>query len=176
MLYSVGSASVNDRLWYPQLDMFECIRRFSMLINSYETPAGIDRLYIVEFYLANPTLIHLSSMKREVRAKFNRFKIAHPRKQFLSYPAPAHLFRKVSSIQHEALRAMSGKGILDIKQFQRGLAKFSESGKFLFNSKLVSSFSENEKMIAQFLTQDFSSSANEDLEELQKRTGLRRLI
>ena len=67
-------------------------------------------------------------MRQETRRAFVRLRIAQPQGSFLTYPAPALLFRKMEPIQKEALRAMGGKGLLSIKAQQRGVAELTESG------------------------------------------------
>ena len=124
----MGCTIVNDRLWYPQLDVYDCVRRFGALILAYGEAPGIERLCIADFYLANPPLLHWSKMKRETRRRFVALQIPRPQSTFLAYPAPALLFGKMEPIQKEALRAMSGKGLLSINELQRGVARLTEAG------------------------------------------------
>ena len=59
------------RLWYPQLDVYDAIRRIVCLLNTWdmEHPPTPERMFIVDFYLANPPLLHKTNMSADTRAK-----------------------------------------------------------------------------------------------------------
>ena len=167
---------MNDRLWYPQLDVYDCVRRFGALICAYAEAPGIERLCIADFYLANPPLLHWSSMSLETRRRFAALQIPRPKSTFLAFPAPALLFGKMEPIQTEALRAMGGKGLLSIKELQRGVAKFTEAGEVRFAAALAETVADGERELVRFLTDDFAGPSELGSQELRKSTGLRRAV
>ena len=116
------------RLWYPQLDVYDTVRRMLGLLNAWSgdtlTP---ERLYISDFYLANPELLHRTHMLNEVRRDFQELAIPKPDKAFLSYPSPQMLFAKMEPVQKEALRTLVGKGFIALTSGERRLIGFLTS-------------------------------------------------
>ena len=165
---------MNVRLWNPQLDFYDCVRRLGVLIASYSEPPGVERLCIADFYLANPPLLHRSTMKRDVRNEFNALRIRRPEKAFLTYPSPALLFRKMEPVQNEALRAMSGKGLVSIDGLQRGLAVLTAAGDDMFQAQLVEALTTDEAPLIRFLTEKFAVDAEVGTRGLRHSSGLRR--
>ena len=176
MLHSVGCAKVNDRLWFPQLDVYDCVRRLGALVSVYAEAPGIERLSIADFYLANPPLLHWSTMRLETRRRFSGLQIPKPQKAFLAYPAPALLFAKMEPIQKEALRAMGGKGLLSIKELQRGVARFTEAGQAAFAAALTETVGDGERELVRFLAEDFAAASEVGSQGLRASTGLRRAV
>ena len=172
----MGCAKVNDRLWYPQLDVYDCVRRLAALIHEYAEAPGIERLCIADFYLANPPLLHWSTMRQETRRKFTALQIPKPQKSFLAYPPPALLFGKMEPIQKEALRAMGGKGLLSINELQRGVARFTDAGKIACVAALTTMVGEIEGKLVRFLTHDFAAKSEVGSRGLRASTGLRRAV
>ncbi|MCY3884202.1 MAG: hypothetical protein OXG24_04720 [Gammaproteobacteria bacterium] len=167
---------MNDRLWFPQLDVYDCIRRIGALIFAYSEPPGIERLYIADFYLANPPLLHSSTMRQETRRKFVALKIPRPKATFLTYPAPVLLFSKMESVQREALRAMGGKGLLSVSELQRGIASFSEAGQNAFASVMTEMVGDVERKLVRFLVDEFATASENAPYGLRSNTGLRRVV
>ena len=166
---------MNGRLWYPQLDVYDCVRRLGALLIAFVAPPGVERLYIVDFYLANPPLLHRSKMTQDTRRAFAALKIPRPEKTFLTYPAAPLLFNKMEPIQKEALRAMAGKGLLSIKELQRGVAELTERGQTAFRTAPIAGLVAGEMDLIRFLTGDFAANAEAGTLELRKSTGLRRV-
>lgn len=166
---------MNGRLWYPQLDVYACIRRLGGLLLAFDPGPGIERLYIVDFFFANPPLLHRCTMSRETRRAFSQLGIVRPDKSFLQYPAAPLLFNKMEPIQKEALRAMAGKGVVSMDLLQTGIAVLSSLGKEIFRSGDIGSFTEDEKSLIGFLTGDFVAEGDHGTMMLKRSTGLRRL-
>ena len=165
---------MSSRLWYPQLDVYDCVRRLGALLEAYSAPPGLERLYIADFYLANAPLLHRSQMTQDTRRAFRGLNIPRPEKTFLTYPAPPLLFKKMEPIQKEAMRAMTGKGLLSIEQLQRGFGKLTQAGEATIKTILVDGLSNGEVDLIRFLTMDFASSEEAGALELRRSTGLRR--
>ena len=167
---------MNGRLWYPQLDVFDCVRRLAALVDAYAKAPGVERLCITDFYLANPPLLHLSTMKQNTRRRFYGLQVPRPQRAFITYPAPALLFAKMESVQREALRAMAGKGLLSMAELQRGVADFTEFGRDAFAARLAAAVSNRERELVRFLAEEFAAESEPGSQGLRRRTGLRRAV
>ena len=163
-------------LWYPQLDVYDCVRRMGALLLAYCDAPGLERLYIADFYLANPPLLYRSQMTLVMRRTFGELRVPPPEKTFLTYPAPPLLFKTMEPIQKEATLAMTGKGLLSIEHFQRGIGKLTEHGLQAFGSTLVELLSKDEAELIAFLTRDFVTSGGVGIPELRQSTALRRSV
>ncbi|HJT42099.1 MAG TPA: ABC-three component system middle component 5 [Rhizomicrobium sp.] len=164
------------RLWYPQLDVYDAVRRMAALLVSWKgRPASKERLYIVDFFFANPPLLHRTHMPDEVRKAFNGLKIERPEKSFLSYPSGPILFQKMAEVQRQALQTLVGKGLLDLESLASGEVIPSESGRSLFSDRMIRLVSETEWPLLGFLSDKFASIGDEDILTLRRSTGLRRL-
>ena len=167
---------MNDRLWYPQLDVYDCVRRLGALLRAYAEPPGVERLCIADFYLANPPLLHWTHMRQDTRSSFNGLRIATPKKAFLSYPAPALLFSKMEAVQKGALRAMGGKGLVSFEELQRGTVSLTDSGREAFAGVGDALLGAGEPELLRFLAGEFAAVSEVGSAELRKGTGLRRSV
>lgn len=168
---------MKDRLWYPQLDVYDAVRRMSLLLYAWhkESP-GLERFFISDFYLANPPLLHRTNMPQEVRSEFAKLSVPRPEKTFLSFPAPPLLFHKMEPIQKQAIQALTGKGIVDPSTFQRGKICLSAFGKKFVDDKLSDQSTPLENKVVRFLTTKFVELAEGGIAEFRRRTGLRRVV
>lgn len=165
------------RLWYPQLDVYDAIRRMAGLLalwNSTELPSQ-ERLFIADFYLANPPLLHNTHMLNKVRQRFRELKIPRPRQEFVSYPSAPILFQKMDEVQRQAFRTLSGKGLINIDYLEQGKVRPSAGTTELFKGKFLALFSEKERKLAEFLVTDFTST-DKEIAAIRRSTGLRRLV
>ena len=165
---------MNGRLWYPQLDVYSCIRRLGGLLLSFEADPGIERLYIADFFFANPPLLHKCTMSRGTRKAFTALGVIRPERSFLQYPAAPLLFNRMEPVQKEALRAMAGKGVLSMDVLQTGTAELTELGCEVFKSEIIGRFTVNELSLIEFLTHDFAAEADDGTWSLRRNTGIRR--
>ena len=163
---------MSSRLWYPQLDAYDTVRRMLGLLVDWPNDAlTTERLYISDFYLANPTLLHKTNMPAEVRQEFRALHIERPEKAFLSYPSPQMLFAKMEPVQKESLRTLIGKGFVGLEalrvgRIERG-ASFVEIGDAL-------AFTGHERKLIGFLSTHFSRVGAGIPGDLRSATGLRR--
>ena len=165
---------MNGRVWYPQLDVYSCIRRLGGLLFSFERAPSVERLHIADFFLANPPLLHKCTMSQDARRAFSALKIVHPGKSFLQYPAAPLLFGKMEPIQREAVRAMAGKGVVSMDALKTGVVELSPLGNELFASTIAKYTAEEEALI-DFLTVHFAMPSDDGIAELRKRAGIRRV-
>jgi len=168
----MGPSQVNGRLWYPQLDVYDTIRRIGMLLCEFAEPPGLERLYISDFYLANPPLLHRTTMTQETRKQFSALRIPRPDKVFLAYPAPPLLFQKMSTVQKSAVSALAGKKLLLHRDLQRGTASLTNLGSEVLAQPKAT---EAERQLVEFLTAHFALKSEPGSESLRKSTGLRRI-
>lgn len=168
---------MRGRIWYPQLDVYDTVRRIGLLLSAWqESPPSIERLLIADFYLANPPLIHKTSMSEKVREYFRELRIPRPEKTFLSYPAAPILFHKMEPIQKKALQALLGKRVISSSDMRRGIAKLSDFGKAFIDESLATASTLAERELVVFLTTSFAVVGQDDIGELRRRTGLRRVV
>jgi hypothetical protein len=102
---------MSGRLWYPQLDIYDAVRRMAGLL-LFWNPAALpsqERLYIADFYFANPPLLHKTHMTSDVRKDFNSLGIPRPEKSFVNYPTAPLLFQKMEEVQKQGFRTLTGK-------------------------------------------------------------------
>lgn len=165
---------MNSRLWYPQLDVYDCVRRLAALTVAYSDPPGIKRLRIADFFLASPPLLHGTQMTRETRRSFASLGIPRPGKTFLTYPAAPLLFARMEQVQKEALRAMTGKGLVSINEFQRGVVALTEAGEGVFTREWAGGLPKSERELIRFLTRKFAVKDGPGAEALRSSAGLRR--
>jgi hypothetical protein len=162
------------RIWYPQLDVFDCIRRVSVLA-SLRPPklASLERLLIGDFFLANPPLLHQITMPNEVRKNFMELKVRRPEKAFLSYPAAPLLFHKMEPVQRRALNAMAAKKLLDGVKLDQRQVDLTDLGRSVLYERL--NYTDAERELANFIAIELIAIGEDNIEDLRRRTGLRRL-
>lgn len=165
------------RLWYPQLDAYDSIRRMCLLLGGLNNNISfsLERLYIVDFYFSTPSLIHGTHMPEEVREKFRSLKILRPEKSFISLPPAPQLFRKMEEVQREAIRNMMGKGVLERKAMDSRTVALSDVGKDLIHTNIVKLMSADEAPLLEFLVKDFTPIDLFDIAGFRRRSGLRRV-
>jgi hypothetical protein len=161
------------RLWYPQLDVYDTIRRIYLLLSHFENAPGVERLTIADFYLANPSLLHKTSMPMDTRAAFRHLGIEKPEKSFVKLPAPAILFHKMEPTQKQAIAELSGKDLISNSTLQKGKFELTPEGKKLFIDSTISTA--NELALCKFLTSTFLVNEEIGNKKLREQTGLRRI-
>jgi hypothetical protein len=166
---------MNYRQWYAQLDVFDTIRRYLALLGRWngESP-GRDRLFISDFYLVNPCLLHLTHMTAGVRRTFASLTIARPDKAFLKYPSPPILYGKMAGIQTQALHNLVGKGLFDVQLVDKDQYRLSSAGRNLATGMGDRLVLPGEESVLNFLTTEFAS-IGQGKAGLRAVTGLRRL-
>lgn len=165
---------MTTRLWYPQLDIFDTARRIIILLHHFKTPPGTERLYIADFFLANPPLLHRTTMPMDTRRIFSELRIPKPEKTFLSYPSAPLLFHKMEPIQKEALNALIGKGLISQESIAIGRVELTSRGRSILPEHEMCT--NEESKLSLFLTTHFAGLEEAGNNNLRSRTGLRRPI
>lgn len=164
------------RLWFPQLDVYDTIRRIACLLNGWSASSiGLERLYILDFFLANAPLLHRTYMPQNVRKEFTNLQIPKPDQTFVSYPSAPLLFHKMEGVQKEAIQTLIGKGLVDGDQIARGEVSASNIGAVLFAEQISKLITHTERPLLQFLTSQYGKIGEGDIEDLRKSSALRRV-
>lgn len=166
---------MNYRLWYAQLDVFDTIRRYLGILSRWNgEPPSRDRLFVSDFYFANPNLLHRTQMTATARRAFTSLRIPKPEQAFVNFPSPPVLYNKMAGIQNEALHNLTGRGLCDLQLVDRGHYWLSAEGRQLaadMGSRLVLP---REEGLLEFLTKEFSAVGT-GKGGLRAATGLRRV-
>ena len=165
---------MKSRIWYPQFDVYDTVRRICVILFEWRegTPA-LERLCIIDFYFANPPLLHNVKMNRNVKRSFLTLELPHPKSTFLSYPEAPILFSKMKPIQTTALNSLIGKGLIDADFIKMGSVKFTSRGEEFVERRFVPTLTESDRSIAPFLTKQFTELAYGDIGDVRKITKLR---
>ena len=168
---------MTGRLWFPQLDVYDAVRRLGGLLGLWQgkTLPSPERLFIMDFFLANAPLLHRTHMPQAVRNEFGTLGVPRPEKSFVSYPSAQILFQKMEEVQRQALRTLSGKGLIELPQLERGNVGPSEEGRTLFQEEFLLLFSDSDRQIGAFLVGLYAPETR-SLSEIRQSTGLRRLV
>lgn len=166
---------MKSRLWYPQLDTYDTIRRMSVILAKIDVrPLTRERLYICDFYLANPPLLHKTHMPRETRKSFMQLSVPHPDKSFLNYPPPPLLFSKMAGTQKQALQNFIGRELLQLSALKSGHIVLSDRGRSFVAAAREASVVPSEYRVCDFICREFAAIALNEPGGLYNATGLRR--
>ena len=168
--------AVRARLWYPQLDAYDALRRMGMLLASWRGPfLSRERLFILDFYLATPEFLHETSLPAADREAFRALQVPRPESSFVSLPSPPLLFQKMAEVQTVAFKTMLAKGLLNPAAAEAGNIEPSPRGRTLFTERLAELASDEEVRIVDFLAKHLSFVGTGEIAELRRRTGLKRV-
>jgi len=139
-------------------------------------PEGLfrERLYILDFFFANPPMLHNTSMKLDVRAKFRDLKVARPEKAFVTYPSARLLFHQMEPVQKDAVSALIGKGLAEPVGDDKRVLALSDDGNSVFEKSLTQNIDAAEWNLAKFLVGHFGASQSDGMRALRDSSGLRR--
>lgn len=163
------------RLWYAQLDVYDTLRRYLAILSRWtvDSPSR-DRLFVSDFYLANPSLLHLTQMTAEARRSFSSLRIPRPDQTFLKYPSPPLLYNKMAGVQGEALHNLIGRGLCDVSLANKDAYRLSAQGHRLITTIGKNLVLPSEEAILTFIANDFST-VGIGKGGLRAATGLRRM-
>ncbi|NEI50527.1 hypothetical protein GR217_22850 [Rhizobium leguminosarum] len=163
------------RQWYAQLDVFDTIRRYTALLSRWTTDApNRERLFVADFYLVNPPLLHKTQMTSAARKAFNSLGVPKPENTFVQLPSPTLLYNKMAGIQSEALHNLIGRGLCEVDAADKGIYRLSGEG-IKFSVGLAQSLVlPREEGVLRFLTNEFST-VGIGKGGLRAATGLRRI-
>jgi hypothetical protein len=164
------------RLWCPQLDPYDTIRRMSLILRQMDgTPVSREKLYICDFFVANPALLHKTYMTSEVRKKFYKLEIKKPEASFINYPPAPILFAKMAGTQRIALQNLIGRNLLSLDSVRSDVILLSQEGRNFAARIFLGLSNEIEPRLLRFICTDFASVAADQPGGLRAATGLRRI-
>lgn len=164
------------RLWYPQLDVYDAIRRIALLLTKTEKNSlPLERLYICDFYFSNPALLHSVNMTQGTRSKFYELEIRHPSKEFISLPSAPILYQRMEEIQKSAIRTLAGKDLIDQSGIANSVVTLTQIGVEL-GLRFSEQIQQKDRRLLSFLTSLFAKMDEGNIKMLRRRTGLRRTV
>ena len=165
---------MTGRLWYAQLDIYDCVRRMTCLMSL--KPEGLfrERLYILDFFFANPPMLHNTKMKLVVRSLFRDLKIPRPDKSFVTYPSAKLLFHQMEHVQKDAINALLGKGLAEYVGDDKRTLALSSEGRSVFDDAIYDKISVSEWILAEFLVRQYGPAGDDGMKGLRDSSGLRR--
>ena len=168
---------MTGRLWFPQLDVYDAVRRLGGLLGLWQgkTLPSPERLFIMDFFLANAPLLHTTYMPEKVRRAFRELGVPRPEKSFVSYPSRQILFQKMDEVQRQAFRTLSGKGLIELPALGKGGVAPSEEGRAVFQQEFFNLFSDDERQLGAFLVGRYAPESR-TISDIRQSTGLRRLV
>lgn len=168
---------MTGRLWFPQLDVYDAVRRIGGLLGMMplDRPMSPERLFIIDFYMASPPLLHRTHMTQDARKLFSALKIPRPERAYTTFPSSQLLFHKMEEVQRQGLHALSSRGLLDLAKFAEGSVMPSTEGRTIMMEKMLALFSDAELSIGTFLLANFASHERA-ISELRQSSGLRRVV
>lgn len=162
------------RLWYSQLDMYDCARRLCSILHCSGEALHLERLYILDFYFATPALIGRTQMRSEVRREFRSLEIEKPEKGFLTLPAERLLFHQMEPIQRQAKQSLIGKALVQESKPDCRSIELSSEGRNLYEESFGPITPPEEARLLKFLVDSFGGPNCIGLQQLREGTGLRR--
>jgi hypothetical protein len=163
------------RLWYSQLDVYDAMRRLCLLLSELKDNSLVpEKLYIADFFLASPPLLHKTSMPREVRTAFNAIRITKPEKSFFHFPPSQILFKQMEPLQRKALLTLMSKEVISEERGKTGRMQLTEEGRNLMAIKGPHIKTKEEASLLPFLCHQFINIGDDNIGTLRQKSGLRR--
>lgn len=120
---------MKSRLWYPQLDIPSAARRLLRILCVWNNfPLSTERLLIIDFFLASPTLIGDIKMPNEYRKQYGELHLPKKKDQFVILPASSLLFHSMVPIQKKALLSLVAKDLVNREEYELGKVRLTENG------------------------------------------------
>lgn len=166
-------SSAEFRIWHPAFDAYHCsFRILRILRHTRKKRLPIELLYILDFYLLCPALLHNSSMTEDVRAAFRELHITRAKDDFVQYPSAKSLFRDIAIFQRTAVSDLVAKAIIDRDRFLSGEAQLRETivPKELLDE--IDAQNASDKEFMDFLVEKFGSIELFGARGLRALTGL----
>ena len=163
------------RIWHPMYDPYHCGFRMLRLL-SVQPALDIEVLFILDFYLLFPFLLHKASMPETVRAKFRELRVEKYQDQFLQVPSPQSLYRDLSVIQKTSLVGLAARGLIDPTAYQKGVAELNAESVPSKLSGRIASVNQADAALVNFLVNQFAPLGLLGPRGLRNLTGLVRRL
>jgi hypothetical protein len=156
-------------------DPYHCGFRMLRLL-SVEPKLEIELLYLLDFYLLFPFLLHEASMPEAVRSKFRELRVEKNQDQFVQIPSPQSLYRDLSVIQKTSLVGLAAKGLIDPTSFQLGIAQLNAGDVPTTLARRIEEVNLVDAPLMEFLVRQFANIGLLGPKGLRSLTGLVRRI
>lgn len=165
---------MNDlRIWLPGQDGYHAAFRMLRIMSSNNADMELEKLFILDFLLAYPTLLHKVYMPMELKRDFRALDIQKPEEFFLKLPSSVSLFRDMELIQAEAVKSLVGKAIFDKNLYLKKIISLDPEKMPKELAKKVLQRNAQEHALIHFLV---STYGGRPIKDLQDSTGLKRKI
>jgi hypothetical protein len=142
------------------------------LLLAHKRDVEFERLRILDMYLLFPSLLHRTSMTRDMRSEFTRLHIPKPEEKFVRLPSNAAVFQELRIYQTSAVGQLAARGLIVPEALKRGLAIVDER---MVPSELfarIMTKNSSEDGLIRFLEGPFSSLSLRGTESMYRRAGL----
>ncbi|WP_417834345.1 ABC-three component system middle component 5 [Thalassospira xiamenensis] len=168
---------IHTRLWYPQFDIYDAIRRQGIIVSFYnKAEISLEFLFICDFYICNPSLMSRASMRADERKAFNSSGIPKPHQHFLSFPDERLLYAKMGGVQKQATKELAARGLIEVDRYKDAWIVATPQGSQLFDDWLCNNSEELEYKSLDFLKKYFAPVTEGGVRDLKKKTGLTRVL
>jgi len=116
----------NLRIWHASRDPYHCAFRYLRLLLAETGSIEIERLRILDMFLLYPSLLHRTSMPKDVKDSFRKLGIEKPEDIFMRLPSPASVFQDLRVYQNSAIAHLAARGLITAENLKRGAAKISQ--------------------------------------------------
>ncbi|WP_080756058.1 ABC-three component system middle component 5 [Pseudomonas brassicacearum] len=157
-------------IYHPAFDAYHCVFRMLALIGVLPE-LEVEKARLLDFYLAFPSAIS------DIRLPST---LGHGRRLAKTYTNvyrdplnPKAVFRDMTQIQNSALRSIAALGLIDLKQYERGVIRRVLSiGLPKSLSESLSNYVEGNGEVMDFLSKDLAHIPLRGLNGLKHRTEL----
>lgn len=118
------------RLWHPSRDAYHAIYRIlSVLLARSDKECGVAKLYILDFFIAFPSLLYRISLPMkpvDLNRKRKELELQRPEKKFMEYPSIQALFYSIEPYQKAAIQQLLTKGLINSHNLEEGVISLKE--------------------------------------------------
>jgi hypothetical protein len=132
----------------------------------------IERLRILDMYLLFPSLLHRTSMTREVRDDFIQLDIEKPEQKFVRLPSNAAVFQELRIYQNSAVGQLAARGLVQASALRKGNATVDRSVVPRVLRDRVAAKNSAQSALVEFLLGPLSILPLRGRESMYRRAGL----
>lgn len=110
-------------VYHPAFDLYNCVfRMFQILTFMKQTEVELDRMRILDFYLAFPKEINKISFPQDLHSLKQIFKVkeANPYEDLID---PKRIFDRMKPFQYAALKCIASYGLIDNDMLAKNIVK-----------------------------------------------------
>lgn len=113
-------------IYSPAFDLSHCIFRIFFILNTFseDTSIEIDKIRIIDFYLAYPGCINDFKFPEDIQEIKKEFKDL--RKEYRDPINHKITFQRISILQKKAISSLLSMGYIDVESYKQGFVKRSK--------------------------------------------------